>query len=76
LPPCAWCGESPETTVEVEAEREDKKRYPPRIVPACGPCAARVKRDGPIGMPLRRKARDVEQLGMFPKPPRSAVIGS
>jgi hypothetical protein len=76
-PPCAWCQSPAELTVQVEEEREDAKGWhAARVVSICGPCNARVQRDGPFGMPLRRKARGVEQLGMFPDGPQSAVVGS
>jgi hypothetical protein len=76
-PPCAWCQQPAETTIMVEEEREDAKGWhAARKVPICGPCNARVQRDGPMGMPMRRKARGVKQLEMFPKAPKSAVIGS
>jgi hypothetical protein len=76
-PPCAWCQNPAELTVQVEEEREDAKGWhAARVVPICGPCNSRVQRDGPFGMPMRRKARGVEQLGMFPDGPQSAVVGS
>lgn len=74
---CAWCHRPAELTVQIEDEREDAKGWhEARTVPCCGPCNQRVKRDGPMGMPMRRKARGVEQLEMFPKAPKSAVAGS
>lgn len=74
---CAWCHQAAESAVQVEDEREDAKGWhAARIVPVCGPCEARVQRDGQFGMPLRRKAGGVEQLEMFPKGPQSAVVGS
>jgi hypothetical protein len=76
-PPCAWCQNPAELTIQVEDEREDANGWhDARVAPICGPCSARVRRDGPMGMPMRRKARGVDQLEMFPKAPESAVAGS
>jgi DNA (cytosine-5)-methyltransferase 1 len=76
-PPCAWCHQTAELTVQIEDEREDARGWhAARMVPVCGPCEARVQRDGPFGMPMRRKARGVDQLEMFPSAPHNAVIGS
>lgn len=74
---CAWCHQAAELTIQVEDEREDAKGWhEARVVPICGPCNARVRRDGPMGMPMRRKARGIDQLEMFAKPTVSAVVGS
>src|SRR4029077_13848025 len=76
-PPCAWCQKPAELSFMVEDEREDAKGWhQARTVPICGLCNARVRPDGPMGMPMRRKARGAEQLEMFPEAPGNAVIGS
>lgn len=74
---CAWCHAPGELTIQIEDEREDAKGWhAARIVPICGPCDSRVQRDGPMGMPMRPKARGVEQLEIVPKGPQNAVVGS
>ncbi len=75
-PECAWCGLPAEGEIQVEAEQretENRKRKAARNLPACGQCIATVKTDGPMGMPLRRKARGVVQRELFDANPLGAI---
>lgn len=72
---CAWCGEAAEGRLEVEAPHKEAGEWKDaREVPACGVHMASVKADGPMGYPMRRHAKGVEQLSVFePSPPESAI---
>ncbi len=50
-----------------EAHVDARGEHGPRLVPICGVCNARVRQDGPMGMPMRHKARGVGAVGDVPQ---------
>lgn len=74
---CAWCGEAAEGRITIEPPRKEGGEWKDgRDLPACGQHMESVQAGEPMGWPLRRKARGVEQLNLTDTPgPQSAITG-